>query len=108
MKNSILVGLLCTLIFVGCKSTSSDDNTYSIEVTNTLQFNLDIYTQAGTSGEQTLQGTLNASSMATYEGFEEGIQYTITATEVGGSPDNWYFRTEFNEDSSSVQITPQF
>ena len=108
MKYSLFICLVCTLFLASCKSTSSEDNTFSIEVTNSLQSNLDIYTRSGTSSEETLQGTLNASSMASFSGFEKGTTYILTATDVGGTPDNWYFQTEFNENSAEITISPQF
>lgn len=112
MKYSLFICLFCTLLLTNCNSTSSEDeNTYSINVTNSLELNIDIYTQLGEEGTAILQGSISSGATAEYTGFEIDQYYILTATNEGGSPDNWYYQTEFTGESTSaleISISPQF
>ena len=110
----ICIKLVLILLFsslTGCKDSNEPENTYQVNVTNSLGTDIDIFIRSSSQSENENYGTIATTTERTFSGFEISVTYILTATEVGGSPDNWFYQTEFSNTTTSalnIQISPQF
>ena len=110
----IYIKLLFILLFsslTACKESEEAENTYEINVINSLTADVDIFIRPSTESENENYGTIASTTERSFSDFEISVTYILTATEVGGSPDNWFYQTEFSNTTTSpldIQISVQF